>query len=340
MKFQHLCNVHKIWSDMLVIGKTIERDNKKYHIVGMTLADEVTLYIIEPYNEPENSGNRKKGVHNQRRILKENTGGEINKDSYLHCSEFYLGDQRLQVQGGSGSPLQHSMENYEHIQLFFDMLHAGWIIPDWLKDEDWENLQLITLEIADMKVLPQYVPEMPVTIKHEASFTQHIVEKTVTLTVGKSHSFCFEDHYGEKVQCYINNVTLIDMWKDAEERFKDPRYAEMVSEEQLQEMKKEYFEALSQNCPKGMCFIGVEYECSKNINLQFYSKEFLKSYPETHEGRAVSLFMRLKPDKETGTHNLPIKGSVIQTPVFPDTTKIPAELFLYLERVDGWEERI
>lgn len=70
MKFFNIENAYKELNDILVIGKTIERDNKKYHIVGMTLTDEVKLYIIEPYNEPENDGNRKKGIQNQRRILK------------------------------------------------------------------------------------------------------------------------------------------------------------------------------------------------------------------------------------------------------------------------------
>ena len=53
MKFLYLEDFHKIWNDILVIGKTIKRDNKKCHIIGMTLADEAKLYIIEPYNEPE-----------------------------------------------------------------------------------------------------------------------------------------------------------------------------------------------------------------------------------------------------------------------------------------------
>ena len=47
-----------------MIGKTIERDGKKYHIVGMTLADEAKLYIIEPYSEQECYNHRTKGVHN------------------------------------------------------------------------------------------------------------------------------------------------------------------------------------------------------------------------------------------------------------------------------------
>lgn len=338
MKFLYLEDVHKIWNDILVIGKTIERDNRKYHIVGMTLDEEAKLYIIEPYNEPEYYSHIKKGVRNQRKIMKEHRGNGTREMSYLHCSDFYLGDQRLQVQGGTGSPLGHSIENYEQVQLFFDMLHAGWEIPEWLKNEDWDNLQLVTLRITDLKELPKYSSDMSITIKHRPDFIEHILEKTVTLTVGKSRSFSFVDNYGDEVQCYINDVTLIDVWENAEEQFRDPRLSEKFSEEQIQEMKGKHFEMLQQNCPKGMCYIGIEYECSKNISLQFYSKEYLKSIPETHNGRAIFSVMRLKPDKEIGPHDLPLRGCAIQTPVSPDTTKIPAELFLYLEKADGWEE--
>lgn len=340
MKFLYLEDVHKIGNDILVIGKTIERDNKKCHIVGMTFSDKAKLYIIEPYNEPANNSNKKRGVCNQRKILKEHRGSEASKDSYLHCSDFYLGNQRLQVQSGSGGSLRYSTENYEEIKLFFDMLRAGWIIPEWLKNEEWDHLQLVTLVIADVKKLPQYSSEMPITIKHSHSYIQHIVEKPITLNVGKSHSFSFVDNYGDKVQCYINKVTLIDVWKDTEEQFRNQKYTERFSEEQLQEIKSQCYKSLEQSCPKGMCYIGIEYECSKDMSLQFYSKEFLKSFPETHKGSAVLSFMRLKPDKKTGKHNLPLKGCVIRTAVSPDTSKIPAELFLYLEKEDEWEENI
>ena len=40
MKLLYLEDVYKTWNDILVIGKTIERDNKKFHIVGMILGDE------------------------------------------------------------------------------------------------------------------------------------------------------------------------------------------------------------------------------------------------------------------------------------------------------------
>ena len=49
MNFSLLEGFHSKWQDILVIGKTTERNGRKYHIVGMTLSDEAKLYIIEPY---------------------------------------------------------------------------------------------------------------------------------------------------------------------------------------------------------------------------------------------------------------------------------------------------
>ncbi len=89
-----------------------------------------------------------------------------------------------------------------------------------------------------------------------------------------------------------------------------------------------------------MYYIGIEYECSKDLNLTFYSKQYLKSRPETHQNSSSFFLMRLKPDKEIGIHNLPLKGCVIQTPVPPNTFKIPAELFLYFEKVDAWTKTV
>ena len=304
MNFSLLEDFHSKWQDILVIGKTTERNGIKYHIVGMTLSDEAKLYIIEPYMEPE-SQNRK-GVRNHRRMLKEH---ERHGYSYLHCSDLCLGDVHLKIQGGMGSPMDS--DNYGMIQLFFDMMGAGWTVPEWLKDIDWENLILLTLNIAEVSKLPHLTPQTPITITHRPNPIRHILEKTVTLNVEKSRSFCFMDHYGDEVFCHINSVTLIDMWKNTEENLNDPKLAERFSPEQLKEAVKHSYDALEQCCPKGMCYIGIEYECSKNYDLIFYSRQYLKSQSETHQGSSHFLMMRLKPNQETGTHGLPLKGCVI-----------------------------
>lgn len=333
MNFSLLKGFHSKWQDILVIGKTTERDGKKYHIVGMTLSDEAELYIIEPYIEPENRS--RKGIRSHRGVLKEHERREY---SYLHCSDLCLGGEHLKIQGGMGSPM--NSDNYSMFQLFFDMMSAGWTVPEWLRDMDWDNLCLLTLHMTAPAKLPAFTPQMPLTITHRPNPVQHIIEKTVTLNVGKSRSFCFTDSHGDEVFCHINSVALIDVWRNTEEELNDPKLAERFSPEQLKEAAKHMYDALEQCCPKGMCYISIEYECSKNYDLTFYSKQYLKSHPETHSGSSRFLMMRLKPDQETGTHGLPLKGCVIQTPVSPDTIKIPAELFLYHERADAWTETI
>ena len=337
MQFSYLEVIPNEWNKLLVIGKTIERDHEKYHIIGMSLGKEASLYILEPFSEPDYLKHKQKAHLNHRAQLKEH---EEKRQTYLHCSEVRLGDKHLKVQGGNGSPLKYSEQDYRTITLFIDMMRAGWVVPDWLREEEWDNLQLVTLHIADIKRLPKYSPEMPITIKHRPDPIRHIIEKTVMLTIGKRRSFHFTDHSGDEVWCHINRVTLIDVWKDTEEQFNDPKYFKKVPPERLQEIKENCHKALEQSCPEGMCYIGIEYECSKDFNLQFYTKEYLKSYPESHNGSAIFLMMRLKPDQETGTHGLPLKGHVIQTPVSPDTVKIPAELFLYFEKPLDWVEQI
>lgn len=338
MNFLSLENTHKKWREILVIGKTTEQNNEKYHIVGMTLEDEVKLYILEPCKEAEHSQQKKrKNPSNQRKMLKEYKG---NESYYFNSSEFCIGSKRFCVRSGSCGSLRYSLYDYGMVQLFYDMMGAGWVIPDWLKELEWDDLQLVTLDLVGDKKLPKYSLETPITIKHHKTFIQHIIEKTVTLNVGKSCFFSFTDHCGEKVQCYINNVILIDMWKNAEEQFSDPRYTEKLSQEELQNMKSFYYSMLEQNCPEGMCYIGVEYECSKDISLQFYSKEYLKSCPIMQNGSTVLMGMGLKPDNEIGTHHLFLKGCTIQTAVSPNITEIPAELFFYFEKVEEWEENI
>ena len=335
MQFSWLEGVSKKWKEILVIGRTIERDGKRYHIVGMTREEAANIYIIEPYEERKIRDAKKRCT--QRMILKEQ---EIGGDSYMQCPEFQIGSKKMCTNHGSGGALRP--DNYEEIKLFLDMMDAGWQIPEWLKEEDWDRLQLVTLTFADAKRLPRYSPDMPITILHRPDPRKHLLAraKAVTLEIGKPQSFRFTAHDGEKVQCHINRVTLIDMWEEARKQFGDAKYREHFTEEQLQDMETSYLEALRQNCPEGMCYIGIEYECSRDISLHFYTKAFLESYPESRSGSASFLLLSVKPNQETGSHGLPLKGYGMSFPVPADTTTVPAELLFYMERAEVWEERV
>lgn len=341
MKLSYLEGIPREWRQVLPIGRTARHDGKKYHIVGMALEDKLILYILEPFDEKEYEMQKKKGPRTQRKIQKQHDRHTL---SYLDCGELVLGAKKLRIQGGSGSPLRYASEDYRTICLFVDMMRAGWKVPAWLEEEDWCNLQLVALTIPNVKRLPKYSSEMPIILKHRRSSIRHFPEKTLTLTVGKPRSFSFVDHQGDKVQCHINNVALIDMWENTAKELSNPAYIrkalKKVTPERLQELKDLRYRALTQNCPEGMCYIGIEYECSKDFSLQFCTKQYLKSLPVSQGRSAVFLLTNLKPDKETGAHGLPLKGAVMQTPVPPDTAKIPAELFSYFEKTEEWEEKL
>ena len=169
--------------------------------------------MIEPYMEAKSRNG--KGPRNHRRILKEL---DSHGYGYLHCSELRLGGEQLKILGGTGSPIY--FDDYGMIQLFFDMMNAGWTVPKWLKDMDWNDLHLLTLNIADTEKLPRFTPQMPITITHSPNPIQHIIEKTVTLNTGKSHSFCFLDRHGDEVFCHINSITLTPLYN----LLKQPQY--------------------------------------------------------------------------------------------------------------------
>lgn len=337
MNFSCLADAHRTWKQLLVIGKTIERNGKKYHIIGMTLDDQnkAYLYIIEPFSEPPFPKNARARSH--RSSLK---AQETENTAYLHCSGFRFGERLFKTEGGQSGPLRFSLNDYQTIELFFSMIDTGWIVPDWLREIDWEDLRLTTLDFSNVRRLPKYSPEMPVTITHRADAVRHIVEKTVTLTVGKCRTFTFTDHNGEEVWCHINKVSLIDVWADTERQLSDPKYIKKVTGERMQEVKELTYQALEQSCPKGACYVGIEYECSKDYQLQFYTKEYLRSRPRVSHGSATFFLMRLKPDQKIGIHGLPLRGAVMDTPLSPDILKIPAELFLYYEKPALWEEQI
>ena len=333
MDFSILEDIHQNRRGILVIGRTIERNGQKRHILGMTLEENARLCIIEPASQPDRLHRTKDRTQKAR--LKRNSD---DPNTCLHCCEIRIGNRKCRISGGQGAPLSvGTVENYEAFALFCDMLNAGWIIPEWLKEYAWEDLMLITLNLPDVKRLPKCSGTTPVTLVHQPGPIRHTVEKSVTLHTGTPRAFRFTDHTGDTVSCYINNVVLFDVWETIGRQLEELRCQNRLPEDQLHAVRENTYKALQTSCPKGMCYIGIEYECSKEISLQFYTKEFLSSRPETSKGSAAFLMMRHKPDQKYGAHGLPLKGCVLQTPVSPGTVTVPSELLFYWEKADMWE---
>ena len=323
--------------EVKVIGRDVELDGHYVHIIGMTLKDKrAFVYALEfvdhPYAEEENFQSLTDKTHRQQ--MKDSYENE--KDiAFLRVREFHSNGKVYAVAGASSS-ITEDYNMAEHMLFYLMMREHGWKMPKEspLYTSDWECLQMSVIELRDeLEELPDWGMDLEV-VKDSYSKTE-LLEIPIMLTCGEHPVISFRLGDGTQAECYINKICLKDVWADHERRFKDEEYInrvlEQVSMEELQKMKNQCEEALIADCPRGKCYMLVEYECSRDVAINFYATSYLDSKPKVHSGGATSLLIMHRPDTKEGTHGLKLCGCVIQTPIEPDATSLEAELFSYTE---------
>ncbi len=330
------------WEERLVIGRDVQTEGRFCHIVGMTRrGEEAVLYILEQETLPEfdqEAWERNKATN--RSQLK-----QPNRQP-MFLKGIQVGEQKLTVRSATSGVLaiNPTIEGgLEALLLLYEMERAGWRLPEGhpFGGEDWSRLLLTRLEIPlDSETAAGGLPDWEknkAVLQFDQSWPSFLIEQTVCLDIGKERELPFTLEDGRKGACYINKVYLMDVWAEQEKRFADPRYQERFPAEELEEIKQQFFEVLAEGCPRGMCYLGIEYECSLEGSLVFYETAFLNREPEEHHGSARMLMMALHPDEERGTHGKKLYGCVVQAPLPPDTKQVEVELFKFLERQAAWE---
>lgn len=325
------------FDEVKIIGKDVCLDDVWIHIVGMGRKTEGTyLYILEEQPPWEENQEWKPGRTNRERMLDRKS--EYNGKA-LHINKIMIGQDMFELQGGSLGSLaqQESVEGYFFFQ---QMMENGWRIPEgsWFYQLDWGRMGLAQLRLADSyETLPEFSGEvMQLTVS--VTSRTHIVQIPVKLERGKTDELDFSLEDGQKVTCYINKVSMMEALKETREQFEDKDYQEKalqyVTKEQFEEMRAESLRMIESECPDGMGYFVVEYECTKdNFNAQFYDAKDLDSVPQPKEGTASVFMMSNKPAQETGPHGLRSRSATIQYAVPVGTGVMDAELFMLLETV-------
>lgn len=344
MNFQHFNHFYREsnYDEIKVIGKEVEKEGKPYHIIGMTLKEKkVHLYVLE---FAESCCEKEPWEKTPRESRKESMEEDRNNSYFMHVREFRDGENIYETAGATSGMIEHGGFG-EAYMLFTKMYEAGWKITEesefW--EIPWENIAMTNIELQEeYDTLPQWSEITEVMILPGP--VEIPVEKPVCLECGKNMEIEFPLKNGKKVVCYINKVELIDIWEEEEKKFSDNTYREKmlqhISEEEFEQMKKQFWEVLEEHCPRGKCYLGIEYECSEDISLNFYDKEYLDTLPKQGEGSASALWMRVKPEQELGKHGFKARGSVIQKPLEKTTKQLEAELFSYSEIVKKRVEKM
>lgn len=388
MNFELFQKLFPRYHEIMVLGKSLEKEGKPYHLIGMTRVDDGAELSVLNMCRPLDSypAWEEQCELTMRETMKQHE--EADDNYFMGIRAFLFNGIEYSVRSASSGCL-NPWGDVEALGLFTEMQKAGWRVPEdsVFYQRDWEEIGLTKITIdLEGKELPM-LEDNKITVVKNIGTRNVRIEQPVTLFIeseeketdtairqkeeketdtairqkeekkpdtvlrqseekkpGKFDTIIFKKEDGTEAVCYINRVYRMDVWKDQEERFADPdwnkRMREYMSEEELQDLKRQTCEALEQECPKGMYYVGIEYECSEDIALQFYSREYLDSVPTIHEGSATSMIMLLKPDKKTGAHGLKLRGAVIQTPVTGETTEFAAELFCYMVTTPEQEEEI
>ena len=333
------------FDEIKVIGKDLEKDDQPYHIMGMTLKDKkAVLYVLEApsyliceeeYRECKEAVCEK----THRDSLKENMVSDRNQSFFMHIREFQNEDITWEAAGAQSGAI--SAADYgEAYVLFMKMSMAGWKVSEDspFYDMDWNRFAITNIELrGEFESLPEWGEEIQVS--YDIMPEQYPIEKPVLLECGKTTDIEFSLEDGRPAVCHINKIELIDIWEGQEKRFEEPEYKkrllEHMSESEFEEMKQNFFHILEEHCPKGKCFLGIEYECSEeSIGLNFYDKEYLDSVPQPSSGSCSAMMMRHKPEQEIGSHGLKLKGEIIQKPLDKGTETLEAELFGYYTKIE------
>lgn len=326
------------FDEIKVIGKDIVSEGQNYHILGMSLKEkQAVLYVVEMMEECWEEGFSSEVT--PRESLKNNMKQQATDSMFLHVREFQGKNQVYPVSGATSGAMKNT-EYVESFFLFMKMTQAGWKVPEnsVFYDISWERLRLTTVELQEKwESLPEWTEDMQILADRMPE--SHAIELPVLLECGKSMDLEFTLADGTSALCCINNIYTMDIWADEEKRFADPVYRERIlqymSEAEFETMKQQFFQTLEEHCPKGKYYMVVEYECSENITLTFYDREYLDMVEEPQiGGTASSIMMRVKPEAETGLHGWKLRGCVIQKPLDAGMKSLEAELFSYSNMIE------
>lgn len=332
--------------EVKVIGRDVVLEGHCVHIIGMTRkGKQAFVYGLELVEHPDSEEEDFQTAEDKtyRQQMKENYENEEDL-IFLRVREF-RSNGKVYAVAGANSSITENYNMAERMLFYLMMRKQGWKISEEspLYTADWELLQMSVIELGDeMEELPDWGNDLEV-VKDCYTKTE-LLEIPVMFRCGEQPVISFRLQNGTYAECYINKICLQDVWKNFEQEFENEEYRNRVLEhmsmEEFQKMKAQCEEALLAECPRGKCYMLLEYECSRDVVLNFYAASYLDSIPQVHGGSATSVLITHRPGKKEGIHGLKLRGQIIQIPMEPEAASLNAELFSYTEIIKRDTEKV
>lgn len=312
------------------IGRTVLVGEHACHAMGLALSEDGTLQLWVVHHDPDfrERGGLPHTAQTNRDQLR--AVGESKTGVPLSVPVETVTIGNLSFHTGQSESWPCDLDRFEVTTLLTRFLLSGWN-PAGIEDQSLHELVLTALSLdGRFDAIPALEPGAPVRLSMREEPRRHLVEQPITLEVGGAYPdklFFTEQDTGRRRWAQINQVALCDMWAEMEELFADPRMKERASEEALARSRAQLEASLAQQCPRGLCYPAVEYECKAGLTLQFYTRRWLDA---PHKPSSHALLFRGEKGR-TGRLGLPLKSDLLQDPTPGGTAEVEAELFCCYE---------
>lgn len=309
---------------MSPLGLTKTREGVELHFLeASTLRHEP---VFMEFEKPETHREQMKAVLSE------------NEEPSIWAKKVFLGSREVLVKGAQRMLLDATQMKGAWIlgeafrqgwrcEVFEKEYDSGYYISSMKLDIEWTELEKL-LEISSIR------------LERDAFFKSFLVEKSLELPIQEIFSepvkVCLEEICLEK-DCYINiqGIDLRDIWKDFEDIYEHHRLSGAISEADLDHFMKENVSQFEQLCPRGMRFPIVTYEADPDISIECYTTAYLESpviFNQSGSGFGIGFIMASSDD--VGSNGLPLRLSVIQQPLSPETKRLEFEIFKVNKRTE------
>ena len=290
---------------MIKEAKVINRsygDGEDYTVLAMLAKKDDTFHLWEITAMTDQELEYKNRIYKSPKTNREELKKNLEEKSRGWIENITIGDCCFEVTSASGTCLGEQW-NVEEQLMYLYMLEQGVKLGE-LEQVSLDRLKINHYELAERE--GQNLEENAVQNMENADVTVSLSTYHISVLIQKRFRLKSGEYAKPKVvsltgeaesKVYIHGISLYDVWEDAEKRFEDERYKERFTEDQISQVKQEYFDMLPQLCPKGCVLPLIEYECDKDYQMQFYTTDYLKRVPK-HESTAS--FWMMRSDKKTG----------------------------------------
>lgn len=319
-----------------VLGKTISVLEHFYHVVGVFQEENQNVLAVLGIRTGVPVAHKLPQTPRQNRKQQDTEGG-----FFPSCSQVVFGDRSYSATCSSGEWLKNSPRAEA---LLFEFFRAGWRVPggDPFLSLDLEELTLTQIYLERGAFSLPDERKGPLSFVFSQNDFSHLLEIPVTLRVCEDCDiavpFTLED--GRPCICYIQRVSLMDPWKDAEEEYQD--LVQQLGQERARQQWLQWEEAMENTCPRGMRLLQVEYETTlPDVYLTFLSKEYLDRPIVPIKGRSgtfsvIGYLSVCFSSDPPGKHGGMRRRDTPPIPMSPDTTEVEAELFEYHQQFPKW----